>query len=64
MCLSNVYRQNGNDLDLICEYVTGIHVSGNTVRMVDIVGNETSVNGSIQNIDLVKNTVVIESNGG
>ncbi|MDR1439774.1 MAG: CooT family nickel-binding protein [Clostridiales bacterium] len=59
MCLSNVYIQGDGERDLLCEYVTSISVMDGDVRMTDIAGGEISVAGSIQSVDLIKNTVVI-----
>jgi predicted RNA-binding protein len=45
--------------ELVCEYATSLRVSGGGVSVTDIAGNETTVEGSILSIDLIRNTVLI-----
>ena len=59
MCLSKVYEIRDGAENLLCEYVSGVDVSGDTVIFKDILGVETSVRGAITSIDLVKNSIVI-----
>jgi predicted RNA-binding protein len=60
MCLSAVYKLGeGGTRQLLAEYVSSLTVKGDTVTFSDIMGNETSVPGFLETVDLVKNVVVI-----
>jgi predicted RNA-binding protein len=70
MCLSTVYELGtaGVKRDL-CEYTSAIAVAGETITMTDLMGKELCVTGTLQRVDLVKNTIIIrpkeeESAGG
>lgn len=61
MCLSTVYSGGQPDPDMIIlEYVTNIHVDGNTLRLYDISGEVKEITGTIHSIDLVKNAILVE----
>ncbi|MDR3170261.1 MAG: CooT family nickel-binding protein [Treponema sp.] len=62
MCLSTVYELGTNGAKKkIGEYVSAIRVAGDTVIMTDIMGVELSVSGSLETVDLVKNTIIISA---
>ncbi|MDR3334259.1 MAG: CooT family nickel-binding protein [Treponema sp.] len=65
MCLSTVYELGTNGAKKkLCEYVSAIRVAGDTVIMTDIMGEELSVSGSLETVDLVKNTIIISAKAG
>jgi predicted RNA-binding protein len=39
--------------------VAGLSVTGNTILLTDLMGNEISVKGTLQGVDLIKNTITI-----
>lgn len=61
MCMSTAYERKEGDNVLICENVREAKVIGDQVTLVDILGYTVTVNGSIKEIDLVKNAMFIES---
>jgi predicted RNA-binding protein len=62
MCLSTVYAGDSPDpAAQILEYVTNIEVDGDKIRLYDITGEVKEVHGAIQAVDLIKNTVFIDS---
>jgi predicted RNA-binding protein len=60
MCLSTVYKA-GSTGEPLAEYVTGIKVAGDEITLTDITGNDVITCGSITNIDLIKNVILIEA---
>ncbi|MDR3341925.1 MAG: CooT family nickel-binding protein [Treponema sp.] len=62
MCLSTVYELGTNGTKKkLCEYVSAVKVSGDTVTLTDIMGKEIRVSGALEQVDLVKNTIIIGS---
>ena len=59
MCLSAVYEVRDGSEKLVCEHATGICLDGGVIRLTDILGEEISVTGVLQSIDLVKNIIKI-----
>jgi predicted RNA-binding protein len=60
MCLSTVYELGiAGAKRLLCEYTSTISVSGDTITMTDLMGKELRVTGTLQSVDLVKNTILI-----
>jgi predicted RNA-binding protein len=47
--------------NMVCEGVTGVSVTGETVTLTDLLGQEIEVRGILKNIDLVKNAILIDS---
>jgi predicted RNA-binding protein len=63
MCLSTAWELgDGGDKKMLCEHVAGVSVAGNTIMLTDLMGNEISVKGILQGIDLIKNTITIGTN--
>ena len=58
MCLATVYKQT-DESSIILQYVSKIMVEGNTIILVDIMGEETRVEGTIKMVDLTNSKVVI-----
>jgi predicted RNA-binding protein len=60
MCLSTVHKLGeGGTRQMIAEYVSSLRVSGGSVTLTDIMGNEVSVPGALETVDLVKNVITI-----
>jgi predicted RNA-binding protein len=60
MCLSTAYELGGNgERKLLCEYVSVIKVVGDTITLTDLMGQELSVTGALESVDLVKNAITI-----
>jgi predicted RNA-binding protein len=60
MCLSTAYELGEGDMRKeICEYVSNIKVSGDTITLTDLMGVEMNVSGILEGVDLVKNAILI-----
>ena len=60
MCLSNVYVcENGRE-ELVSESVCNV-LDGKDITLCDIIGQTTHVRGTIQNVDLLKNKILIQA---
>lgn len=55
MCLATVYKESDNTV--ICRNVSRIDVEGEFVRIRDIMGDETKVQGKILMVDLANSVV-------
>lgn len=60
MCLSTVYEESGGERRMVCEYVSGISTDDTSVKLTDIMGQETIVKGSLKSLDFIKNIIIIE----
>ena len=60
MCLSAVYEVSGDQEKLVCEHTTSISLSGDTITLTDIMGEEIVISGVLKSVDLVKNKVLVE----
>ena len=58
MCLATVYKQ-ADESSVILQYVSKITVEGTTIILVDIMGEETRIEGTIKMVDLTNSKVVI-----
>ncbi|MBS6196225.1 MAG: CooT family nickel-binding protein [Clostridiales bacterium] len=58
MCLATVYKES--DDTIICRNVSKILVEGDTVIIRDIMGAETTVQGSILMVDLANSIVKLK----
>jgi len=61
MCLSTVYELRDGQEHLVSEYVSSVDIGKDEVTFTDIVGNQSTVRGSIRNIDLVNNKILVEA---
>jgi predicted RNA-binding protein len=60
MCLSTAYELGeGGTRKQLCEYVSVIKVAGDTITLTDLMGQEISVTGELESVDLVKNAITI-----
>ena len=61
MCLSNVYVcENGRE-ELVSESVCNVFLDGKDITLCDIIGQTTRGRGTIQNVDLLKNKILIQA---
>lgn len=58
MCLATVYKQT-DESSIILQYVSKIMVEGTTITLVDIMGEEKKIEGTIKMVDLTNSKVVI-----
>ena len=57
MCLATVYKTVKDREEVVLKNVSKIYVEGGSVRLVDIMGAETVVEGSISFVDLANSIV-------
>ncbi len=60
MCLSTVYKTDGDEKTKLAEYVSDVRTEGEQITLTDIMGLETVVIGILKSVDLVNNQIVIE----
>lgn len=61
MCLSTAYEVGPSGEKMICDRVTNISVEGDSVRLVNLLGQQTVVQGNLKDVDLNKNIIRIET---
>ena len=60
MCLARAYGQKKDDAEiLLADSIANIYLEDGKVRMLDIFGDETVVEGTLLSMDLERNTVKI-----
>lgn len=59
MCLATVYKKQEEPSSILLEYVSRIEVDGNIITLVDVMGEEKKVEGTIRMVDLSNSKVVI-----
>ena len=57
MCLATVYKNTQNTEEVVLKNVSKIYVEGSQVRLVDIMGAEVVVEGTISFVDLTGSVV-------
>ncbi len=57
MCLATVYKTVKDTEEVILKNVSKIYVEGDSVRMIDIMGAEVTVEGTISFVDLTGSVV-------
>ena len=57
MCLATVYQTVKDTEEVVQKNVSKIYVEGSKVRLIDIMGMETVVEGSISCVDLAGSVV-------
>ena len=60
MCLSSVYKQGASENVFLCKNVARVIPGENGIVLYDLLGNKTSVEGTIVDIDLLENVILIE----
>ena len=61
MCLSTAYEVGPSGEKMICDRVTNISVEGDSVRLVNLLGQQTVVQGNLKDVDLNKTVIRIET---
>ena len=61
MCLSTAFKEglDGAENEKICEFVSEIRADAGKVTLVDIMGKEIEVPGSIKSMDFVKSIIIL-----
>ena len=57
MCLATVYKTVKDTEEVVLKNVSKIYVEGSSVRLIDIMGAEVIVEGSISFVDLANSIV-------
>ena len=57
MCLATVYKNTQDTEEVVLKNVSKIYVEGSQVRLVDIMGAEVVVEGTISVVDLTGSVV-------
>ena len=60
MCLSSVYRKHAGENVFLCKNIARVIPGENGIVLYDLLGNKTSVEGTIVDIDLLENVILIE----
>ena len=61
MCLSSAYAVGGGNEKLICDRITNISVEDGKIRLTDLLGVQTVVEGRLKSVDLNNNVIRIET---
>ena len=64
MCLATVYEEKKDKDNIICRNITKIDFEGDTIKLTDIMGEETSYKGSIVSAELSGGTVILRRTEG
>ncbi len=57
MCLATVYKKTQDTEEVVLKNVSKIYVEGDSVRLIDIMGAEVVVEGTISFVDLTGSVV-------
>lgn len=57
MCLATVYKTTQDTEEVVLKNVSKIYVEGDSVRLIDIMGAEVIVEGTISFVDLTGSVV-------
>ncbi len=59
MCLSTIYRNEKQEENILCKFVSSITADGDELTFVNIMGESITVTGRLVKADLTAGTVVI-----
>lgn len=59
MCLATVYKKTSETEEVVLKNTAKIYVEGNQVRLIDIMGAEVILEGSISFVDLTGGVVKV-----
>ena len=62
MCLSTVYRNEKQDNNVLCSFVSSIKAEGDKLIFTNIMGETVTVEGRLVSADLTAGTVIIATN--
>lgn len=60
MCLSNVYKGEVKDENLLARNIADVRVQDGKIILTDLMGIRKEIDASIQKVDLMENYIVIE----
>ena len=64
MCLSNVYKDEVKDENLLARNIADIKVDGNRIILTDLMGIRKELDASIKKVDLMDNYVLLTPGTG
>jgi len=64
MCLATVYEETKKADNILCKNITKIEFEGDTIKLFDIMGAETTYKGSIVSAELSGGTVILKKTEG
>ena len=59
MCLSNVYKDEVKDENLLARNIADIRVEGGKIILTDLMGIRREIDATIKKVDLMDNYVVL-----
>ena len=59
MCLATVYKKQEEPDSILLQYVSKILVDGNHITLIDVMGEERQLDGTIKMVDLANSKVII-----
>ena len=64
MCLSTAYLgTEESEAGKLCEYVTSMVADGGRLKLMDINGEVTEIDGTVKSVDLLRNLIFISKAG-
>lgn len=63
MCLSNVYKNKVDDSSLLMKNVQHVELDGKNIILVDLLERKKIVEGILKKVDLIENTIIIQTLG-
>ena len=60
MCLSNVYKGEVKDENLLARNIADVRVQDGKIIITDLMGIRQEIDASIRKVDLMENYIVIE----
>ena len=61
MCLSTVYQIENDSNKMVCQYVSNMEISDDSIKLTDITGEEIEIKGIVRSVDLIKNVILVEA---
>ena len=59
MCLATVYKETEEPGSIVLQYVSKIYVDGDHITLIDVMGEERQIQGTIKMVDLANSKVII-----
>ncbi len=60
MCLSNVYKKDGDEDVFMLKNIAQVKTDGDRLVFTDLMGVRTEFDGTIVNIDLLENIILVK----
>jgi len=61
MCLSTIYRNEKQDSNILCKFVSTITADGDKLIFEDVMGERMTVTGRLVSADLTAGSVIVAS---